>query len=71
VKEFQGWKTGDDWHDMTFYMTYGDAIQRIAIVGDERWRDLTMMFASADLRRAPVKFFAEDSLVNARAWLSV
>jgi hypothetical protein len=27
------------------------------------------MFASADLRRAPVKFFAENSLVNARAWL--
>jgi hypothetical protein len=70
LKEFQGWSAGSEWHNLDFYMKHGDAIERIAIVGDERWRDLAMMFASVDLRRAPVEFFPEDSLVNARAWLS-
>jgi hypothetical protein len=67
---FQGWETGGDWSNMAFYMRHGNAIERIAIVGDERWRDLTMMFASADLRRAPVQFFAGNSLAGARTWLS-
>jgi hypothetical protein len=36
-------------NNLAFYVNRGDAIERIAIVGEERWRDLTMMFASADL----------------------
>jgi hypothetical protein len=71
LKEFEGWHTGSDWHNMDFYMKHGDAIERIAVVGEERWRDLTLMFASADLRRAPVKFFTENNLMSARAWLLV
>ena len=61
--------TEADWNDLAFYVKNGDAIERIAIVGDERWRDLMMMFASADLRRAPVEFFPERDLERARAWL--
>ena len=54
----------------TFYVKYGDAIQRIAIVGNERWRAEMLMFAAADLRRAPVEFFPESELTRALAWLS-
>ncbi len=67
---FQGWESGGDWHNLGFYVTHGDAITRIAIVGDERWRDLTMMFASADLRKAPVEFFPADQIARARDWLA-
>ena len=67
---FEGWDQRDNWRDMSFYVRHGDVIERIAIVGDERWRDLAMMFAAADLRKAPVEFFREDTLENARAWLS-
>jgi hypothetical protein len=70
LKGFQGWDSGGHWDNMSFYMTHGDAIQRIAIVGDERWRDLATMFASADLRKAPVEFFPEDAMARARAWLA-
>jgi hypothetical protein len=28
------------------------------------------MFASADLRKAPVEFFSEDRVAQAREWLS-
>ena len=54
-----------------FYVKYGDAIQQIAIVGPERWRGEMLMFAAADLRKAPVEFFPEGELTRARAWLSV
>jgi len=69
LEGFKGWDPSDNWRDMSFYVTHGDVIERIAIVGDERWRDVAMMFAAADLRKAPVEFFDEDALEEARAWL--
>ena len=66
---FAGWDSQDNWSDLSFFVHHGDSIARIAIVGDERWRDLALMFAAADLRRAPVEFFGEMDLVNARLWL--
>ncbi len=71
LEAFEGWEPRADWNDLAFYMQHGDAITRIAIVGDERWRSLALMFAAADLRRAPVEFFLEHELERARAWLSV
>ena len=70
LQGFEGWERGSNWNDLSFYVGYGDRIERIAIVGPERWRDETMMFAAADLRRAPVEFFNEDALSGARTWLS-
>jgi hypothetical protein len=70
LKEFEGWQRDEDWNNLAFYVKRGDAIERIAVVGEERWRDLTMMFASADLRKAPVEFFPEHDIARARAWLS-
>ena len=67
---FEGWDQKDDWRDMTFYTKYGSSIDRIAIVGDERWRSETLMFAGADLRRAPVKFFPAAALGEARDWVT-
>jgi hypothetical protein len=67
---FEGWEPHDDWRDLTFYVKHGDAIDRIAIVGQERWRSLALMFAIADLRKAPVEFFPESALAEARAWLT-
>jgi SpoIIAA-like len=70
LKEFQGWEPHADWNDLTFYVKHGDAIERIAIVGDLQWRSQALMFAAEGLRRAPVRFFADDEVANARAWLT-
>lgn len=67
---FTGWEPDDDWHDLSFYVKHGGAIERIAIVGEERWRSQSLMFAGADLRRAPVEFFSVEKVADARAWLS-
>jgi len=68
---FDGWEPHARWNDLTFYVKHGDAIERIAIVGPERWRTETLMFAGADLRKARVEFFAEGDAAEARAWLSI
>jgi hypothetical protein len=70
LNKFEGWERHEDWNNLSFYVKHGDAIERIAIVGEERWRDLTMIFASADLRKGPVEFFPETDMARARAWLS-
>lgn len=67
---FEGWEPGGNWGDLSFYVSHGDFIERIAIVGDERWRSEALMFASADLRTAPVEFFPPERLTGARDWLS-
>jgi hypothetical protein len=69
LEGFEGWEQRAAWNDLTFYVKHGDKIERIAIVGDERWRSHTMMFAGADLRKGPVEFFPEDRSADARAWL--
>jgi len=70
LKAFEGWEPHANWNDLTFYVKHGDAIERIAIVGDERWRAEALMFAAADLRKGPVEFFSEAAAAEARAWLS-
>jgi hypothetical protein len=67
---FEGWEPGADWNDLTFFVKHGDSIDRMAIVGDDRWRGEALMFAGADLRKGPVEFFSSQAAADARAWLS-
>ena len=71
LTSFEGWERTEDWNNMSFYLSHGDEIERIAIVGDEKWRSEALMFAAADLRKAPVEFFGEHLMAEARRWLSV
>ena len=54
---FQGWERNEDWGDLSFFMKYGDQIDKIAIVADPKWETELLIFAAAGFRRAPVKFF--------------
>ena len=44
-------------------------IEKIAVVGEPRWRDEMLIFLFVDYRQAEVQFFAETDLEPARAWL--
>ena len=45
-------------------------IEKIAIVGDPRWRDEALMVVFAGMRQAEVRFFPESELELARVWLT-
>ena len=70
LNAFAGWDPDAPWNDISFYVKHGDAIERIAIVGPDRWRNHMLMFAAADLRKGPVQYFAPEAAADARAWLS-
>ena len=70
LHDFEGWEHHPGWSDLSFYSKSADAITRIAIVGPEKWRDEALLFAAAGLRPAPVEFFPESNLAQARTWLA-
>jgi hypothetical protein len=49
-------------------MPNGSDIEKIAIAGDDRWRDEALMFAGAGVRTGPVRYFGDSK--SARAWLA-
>jgi hypothetical protein len=51
-------------------ISHGGKISKIAIVAEPRWETLTLAFARAGVRRAPVKFFPPNELDQARSWLA-
>jgi hypothetical protein len=64
---FQGWEHRDEWGDMSFLIEHDNDIEKIAIVGQEKWREEVLMFAGAGLRQSPVRYFSDTD--SARAWL--
>jgi hypothetical protein len=71
LRNFAGWERGANWDDVKFYETSQENIERIAIVGEEKWRDQARMFVLADLRKSPVRYFLADEIDKARGWLSL
>jgi hypothetical protein len=67
--DFCGWMGDEVWNDMTFFVMHGDRIAKIAFVGDPKWEARMLMFAGSGFRRAPVRYFAENQLAEAYAWL--
>lgn len=67
--DFRGWKRGDDWGDLTFFATYEHQIVKIAVIGEARWKEETLLFLGAGRRTAEVRYFAPDEEPQARAWL--
>jgi hypothetical protein len=65
---FEGWDPAAT--GLAFYIKHGEDIERIAIVGDGRWRDEALMFAGADLRQAQVEFFLPPDGRWAAEWVA-
>lgn len=67
--DFQGWEKGVDWGDVSFLSDYGDDIVKMAIVGDEKWKDEVFMFVAKGLRKTAVEYFPSSALTQAEAWV--
>jgi hypothetical protein len=64
---FQGWEHRDEWGDMSFLFEHDNDIEKIAVVGQEKWREEVLMFTGAGLRHSSVRYFNDSD--SARAWL--
>ncbi len=66
---FQGWVKGD-WGDLSGQMAMDAYVDRMAIVGDKRWKDLALLFAGKGIRRIAIEYFTPADLAKARVWLA-
>jgi hypothetical protein len=69
LESFQGWEKGVDWGDVDFLMAHGNDVAKIAIVGDERWKDEIFAFVGKGLRTTEIEFFPASSMKEAESWV--
>jgi hypothetical protein len=69
LTDFCGWKGGDNWGDIDFFIQYESNISKIAIVGDAAWETETLVFLGAGRRTGQVRFFKTEQETLARTWL--
>ncbi|HTM07843.1 MAG TPA: STAS/SEC14 domain-containing protein [Verrucomicrobiae bacterium] len=67
--QFRGWKTEPGWGDLTFLNEHDKNIEKIAIVGETRWKDDISAFLAKGFRHAAVYFFLPSEPYKARQWL--
>lgn len=69
LMDFQGWEKGVDWGDVGFLMAHGDDIEKMAFVGDERWKDQVFAFVGKGFRKTEIEFFTSSSMKQAQNWI--
>ncbi|MHC1741586.1 MAG: STAS/SEC14 domain-containing protein [Syntrophobacteraceae bacterium] len=69
LENFQGWEKGVDWGDVDFMMAHGNDIEKIALVGDERWKDELFAFVGKGLRTTAIEFFPMTAAAEADRWV--
>jgi SpoIIAA-like len=69
LENFQGWKQEGEWGDVSFMIEHDKNIAKIAVVGEDQWRDLIYAFLAKGFREAEIEFFLPADLTKARAWV--
>ncbi|QDU36625.1 hypothetical protein Mal4_09120 [Maioricimonas rarisocia] len=69
LQNFDGWSLGGLWEDLKFDARHYDDVERLAIVGEQRWHEgmatFCRPFTSADIR-----YFDEADVEAARLWVA-
>jgi hypothetical protein len=66
---FAGWERAEGWDDTSFADRNDPYIEKIAVVGGAKWRDLVYAFTGRGLRPVPIQYFEPDQEGAARQWL--
>lgn len=69
LENFRGWKREENWGDVTFLTEHDKDIAKMAVVGEEKWRDSFYAFLAKGFRQAEIEYFLPADLAKARAWL--
>lgn len=70
LEAFEGWERRGDWGDVSFMTEQGQHIEKMAIVGDEKWRHDAFAFTAKGFRATAIEFFTPSRPSEARSWLS-
>ncbi len=67
--DFHGWDTHALWDDIKFATTHCTKIERIALVGEEKW-EKWMATVCKPFTMAQVRYFDVDEMKSAETWLA-
>ena len=70
LDNFQGWEKEKGWEDFSFAERNDSYIEKMAIVGDKQWEDLTYAFTAKGLRPVPIEYFDAGQESAAHEWLA-
>ena len=70
LERFEGWGKGREAGNLDLMLRYDAQMEKLAVVGDLKWREEFLMFLGAGYRHAKVRFFATEELQKARDWLA-
>lgn len=70
LHNFLGWEKGAEWEDISFQSKHDGDIEKIAIVGDEKWMNLALAFSGKPFRPVEIKYFTPSQLELVRAWIA-
>ena len=70
LEGFEGWERHEAWGDVSFMMEQGRNIEKMAIVGDEKWKDDAIAFTGKGFRPTVIEFFAASRANAARTWVN-
>lgn len=68
LHDFDGWDLGATWEEIKWEAKHFNHVDRIAIVGDERWHK-RMASLCGSFTTARVRYFALDALDAAYQWV--
>lgn len=67
--DFHGWTAGALWEDTKFGFHHFNDIDKLGIIGDQKWEENLARFAKV-FTTAEVKYFNESKLPEAYRWIS-
>lgn len=68
MNDFEGWEASAFWKDMKFDIKHTKDLERIAMVGDERW-EKWLASVMKPFTPAMVRFFTVDQKAEAKEWI--
>ncbi|OWK39801.1 STAS/SEC14 domain-containing protein [Fimbriiglobus ruber] len=68
MNDFHGWTPGAVWEDLKFDLFHFSHIERLALVGDERWEAGMAVFCKP-FTTAIVRYFDEGKADEASTWI--
>ena len=57
TENFEGWERSEGWGDWSFAERNDSYIDKIAVVGDEKWRDSVFSFTGKGFRSVAIEYF--------------
>ena len=70
LREFRGWEVSALWEDLKFTAAHQGAFQRIAVIGDKRWKAWGT-WLSKPFFRAEMRYFDRAKTDQAWSWLTL